>query len=72
MRGKQDNRDESVYNFFKRRMNKEVCMLSDFASLCFHRIHMVHVIVHLIDKTLIKRVGSQDRSVEPFNSGHAH
>lgn len=72
MRGKQDNRDESVYNFFKRRMNKEVCMLSDFAGLCFYRIHMVHVIVHLIDKTLIKGVGSQDRLVEPFNSGHAH
>ena len=25
LRGKQDNGDESVYNFFKRRMNEEVC-----------------------------------------------
>ena len=35
MRGKQDETDESVYDFFKRRMNEEVCMFSDFASLCF-------------------------------------
>ena len=35
VRGKQDETDESVYDFFKRRMNEEVCMFSDFASLCF-------------------------------------
>ena len=36
VRGKQDDTDESVYDFFKRRMNEEVCKLSSyFASLCF-------------------------------------
>lgn len=29
VRGKQDDTDESVYDFFKRRMNVEVCMFSD-------------------------------------------
>lgn len=30
VRGKQDHEDESIYNFFKRRMNEEVCAFTSF------------------------------------------
>ena len=58
VKGKQDDSDESVYEFFKRRMNKEVCMY------VIKKYKQTNLVLHTSYYMFIKKSKLQDKFVK--------